>query len=142
MLLIPITGREAISDVNKDQSYKHVSVGNGFKIKAIIVFVCMISFITQSSAQNKKSASGGVKKNLQGNTVGYRIAQTEKVDLSFNAGFSIYTAAWPLPKEYRGSCVLSRLFGIWMFPLRLIVTRPVGLEVGYVPVVTRQEVEK
>jgi hypothetical protein len=69
------------------------------------------------SAQNN-TASSSSKKLIDGNVGGYMIVQTEKVDPSFNAGFSIYAAAWPLLREYPGSVFQSGLFGTWMFPLR------------------------
>ena len=48
---------------------------------------------------------------------GYVIASVEEVDRSFNAGYSMYAAAWPLIKEYPGSSFQSGLFGTWMFAL-------------------------
>ncbi|MFO0939062.1 MAG: sialate O-acetylesterase [Gemmataceae bacterium] len=46
---------------------------------------------------------------------GYLLVPHEKVDASFNAGFSMYVAAWPLLKNYPGSDFQSGLFGTWMF---------------------------
>ena len=39
----------------------------------------------------------------------------ERVDTSFNAGFSMYVAAWPLLRNYPGQDFQSGLFGTWMF---------------------------
>ena len=39
----------------------------------------------------------------------------EKVDEKYNAGFSMYVAAWPLLKNYPGQDFQSGLFGTWMF---------------------------
>lgn len=47
---------------------------------------------------------------------GYLIVPHERVDSSFNAGFSMYVSAWPLLKSYPGSEFQSGLFGTWMFP--------------------------
>ncbi|MCP4313721.1 MAG: hypothetical protein GY790_20905 [Bacteroidetes bacterium] len=47
---------------------------------------------------------------------GYLITQREKVDESYNAGYSMYAAAWPLVKEYPGRSFQSGLFGTWMHP--------------------------
>lgn len=49
---------------------------------------------------------------------GYITAGTEKLDPSYNSGFSIYSAGWPLLKDYPGHEFQSGLFGTWMFPLR------------------------
>jgi Carbohydrate esterase, sialic acid-specific acetylesterase len=46
---------------------------------------------------------------------GYLIVPHEKVDAKFNAGFSMYVAAWPLLKNYPGQEFQSGLFGTWMF---------------------------
>ncbi len=52
----------------------------------------------------------------QGNVGGYMILKVDKVDVSYDAGYSMYAAAWPLVKEYPGRSFQSGLFGTWMFP--------------------------
>jgi hypothetical protein len=47
---------------------------------------------------------------------GYLIVPTESVPDSYNAGFSIYAAAWPLLKQYPGHRFQTGLFGTWMHP--------------------------
>lgn len=46
---------------------------------------------------------------------GYLLVPHEKVDKMYNAGFSMYVAAWPLLKSYPGQDFQSGLFGTWMF---------------------------
>lgn len=46
---------------------------------------------------------------------GYLLVPHEKVDTKYNAGFSLYVAAWPLLKNYPGQDFQSGLFGTWMF---------------------------
>lgn len=46
---------------------------------------------------------------------GYLLVPHEKVDPTYNAGFSLYVAAWPLLKNYPGQQFQSGLFGTWMF---------------------------
>src|SRR6188768_1087675 len=46
---------------------------------------------------------------------GYLLVPHGKVDAKYNAGFSIYVAAWPLLKNYPGQEFQSGLFGTWMF---------------------------
>ncbi len=46
---------------------------------------------------------------------GYLLVPHEKVDAKYNAGFSLYVAAWPLLKNYPGQEFQSGLFGTWMF---------------------------
>ncbi|MGE3126226.1 MAG: hypothetical protein AB7F50_05600 [Fimbriimonadaceae bacterium] len=47
---------------------------------------------------------------------GYLIVPHERVARSYNAGFSMYVAAWPLLESYPGPDFQSGLFGTWMFP--------------------------
>jgi hypothetical protein len=51
----------------------------------------------------------------QGEMAGYLLVPHEKVDAHYNAGFSMYVAAWPLLKSYPGQDFQSGLFGTWMF---------------------------
>jgi hypothetical protein len=50
-----------------------------------------------------------------GEMAGYLLVPHEKVDASYNAGFSTYVAAWPLLRDYPGQVFQSGLFGTWMF---------------------------
>lgn len=45
---------------------------------------------------------------------GYLLVPHEKVPESFNAGFSLYVAAWPLLRDYPGHRFQTGLFGTWM----------------------------
>ena len=46
---------------------------------------------------------------------GYMLVPVEKAPAEYNAGFSLYAAAWPLVETYPGSRFQSGLFGTWMF---------------------------
>jgi hypothetical protein len=46
---------------------------------------------------------------------GYLLVPHGKVDATYDAGFSMYVAAWPLLKDYPGQEFQSGLFGTWMF---------------------------
>jgi len=50
------------------------------------------------------------------NVGGYMIVHKEKVDNSYNAGYSLYSAAWPLEEDYHGRSFQTGLFGTWLFP--------------------------
>ena len=54
----------------------------------------------------------------RGNVGGYTGARTQAGQEEFNAGFSFYSAAWPLQREYPGrryrAGLQSGLFGTWM----------------------------
>jgi hypothetical protein len=45
---------------------------------------------------------------------GYLLVPISKVDNSYNAGFSVYVAAWPLLNKYPGHRFQTGLFGTWM----------------------------
>lgn len=46
---------------------------------------------------------------------GYMLVPVEPAPRAFNAGFSLYAAAWPLLERYPGSRFQTGLFGTWMF---------------------------
>ncbi len=45
---------------------------------------------------------------------GYLLVPHDKVPETYNAGFSLYVAAWPLLKNYPGNRFQTGLFGTWM----------------------------
>ncbi len=51
----------------------------------------------------------------KGEMAGYLLVPHEKVEEMYNAGFSIYAAAWPLLQAYPGHRFQTGLFGTWMF---------------------------
>ena len=50
----------------------------------------------------------------KGEMAGYLLVPNEKVDGTYNAGFSMYVAAWPLLDAYPGRRFQTGLFGTWM----------------------------
>ncbi len=50
----------------------------------------------------------------KGEMAGYLLVPNEKVDPTYNAGFSMYVAAWPLLQKYPGRRFQTGLFGTWM----------------------------
>jgi hypothetical protein len=77
-------------------------------LKLSIASIICISLIITVSAQDKAIRDGYVG--------GYMITKVAKVDTSYNAGYSMYAAAWPLVRQYPGREFQSGLFGTWMFP--------------------------
>jgi len=51
----------------------------------------------------------------KGEMAGYLLVPNEKVPETYNAGFSMYVAAWPLLDLYPGQRFQTGLFGTWMF---------------------------
>ena len=64
-----------------------------------------------------KASSVETKVNIgsqPGEMAGYLLVSCEKVPEEFNAGFSLYAAAWPLLRQYPGHRFQTGLFGTWM----------------------------
>ena len=55
------------------------------------------------------------KQNDDSLMAGYLIVPNERVSESYDAGFSMYVAAWPLLRECPGNRFQTGLFGTWMF---------------------------
>ena len=58
------------------------------------------------------SASAQIEK---GEMAGYLLVPNEKVPETYDAGFSMYAAAWPLLQEYPGNRFQTGLLSTWMF---------------------------
>ena len=50
----------------------------------------------------------------KGEMAGYLLVPHDRVQETYNAGFSMYVAAWPLLEEYPGRRFQTGLFGTWM----------------------------
>ena len=57
---------------------------------------------------------GAANQIQKGEMAGYLLVPNEKVPETYNAGFSMYVAAWPLLQEYPGHRFQTGLFGTWM----------------------------
>jgi len=74
--------------------------------------ILLVLLVGASGAQARQDAARPVQ---SGEMAGYLLVPNGKVPESFNAGFSMYVAAWPLLQTYPGSRFQSGLFGTWMF---------------------------
>jgi len=72
-------------------------------LKSVIAFVFLILLGPLASAQDNADHSI-----IKGNVGGFTNAQKEKVDQTYNAGYTMYVAAWPLLREYPGPCFLTQ----------------------------------
>ena len=82
-------------------------------MKYLLNIIIALLLTTMVSAQDKASTKNKIR---EANIGGYMILKVDKVDTTFNAGYSMYAAAFPLVKEYPGRSFQSGLFGSWMFP--------------------------
>lgn len=72
--------------------------------------LALLAYSRQPSARAADDAAP-----QQAEMAGYLLVPHSKVDPQYNAGFSMYVAAWPLLKNYPGQRFQSGLFGTWMF---------------------------
>ncbi|MGB2806316.1 MAG: hypothetical protein WBC22_01140 [Sedimentisphaerales bacterium] len=56
----------------------------------------------------------GANQIQKGEMAGYLLVPNDRVQETYNAGFSMYVAAWPLLQEYPGRRFQTGLFGTWM----------------------------
>jgi len=75
-------------------------------------FAFCLAFVFIPPLAPGMGASNPVQK---GEMAGYLLVPHEKVPETYNAGFSIYAAAWPLVEKYPGNRFQTGLFGTWMF---------------------------
>lgn len=66
-------------------------------------------------AMQRLITAGVAQRVQEGEMAGYLLVPQERVPESYNAGFSMYVAAWPLLQKYPGNRFQSGLFGTWMF---------------------------
>ena len=67
-----------------------------------LTFLALLA-LTASAAEVQKAEMAG-----------YLLVSTDKVPDAYNAGFSLYAAAWPLLEHYPGHRFQTGLFGTWM----------------------------
>lgn len=82
-------------------------------ILKVLSAVSLIILLAPIAMAQQSSYGASIRK---GNVGGYMISQTEKVDNTYNAGYSMYVAAYPLVRDYSGRNFQSGLFGTWMHP--------------------------
>ena len=73
----------------------------------------LVFFVVTTFGLSLMPASGE-SEIYEGHIFGFRHAGRDEVDQSYGAGFSMYSAAWPLLEEYPGRSFQSGLFGTWM----------------------------
>jgi len=78
----------------------------------IRLFAPCLSLVLLAPAASAADAPGQVQ---QGEMAGYLLVPNEKVPETYDAGFSMYVAAWPLLDQYPGQRFQTGLFGTWMF---------------------------
>jgi hypothetical protein len=81
------------------------------KKRVFTLFTSCLVFVFLLSPAPLIGASSKIQK---GEMAGYLLVPNDKVSETYNAGFSMYVAAWPLLKEYPGNRFQTGLFGTWM----------------------------
>ena len=73
-----------------------------FSVSCLVLILPLTSLIAASDQIQK------------GEMAGYLLVPNDRVDNSYDAGFSIYVTAWPLLEQYPGNRFQTGLFGTWM----------------------------
>jgi hypothetical protein len=95
------------------QNMKSRSLHPFVTVPLTIALLCVTGIVpAQDAAQEPAQNAGKIQR---GEMAGYLLVPNEKVPDSYNAGFSMYVAAWPLLDQYPGSRFQTGLFGTWMF---------------------------
>lgn len=76
------------------------------------------AFANANLAMLEPAPQAAAVETTTGEMAGYLLVPNEKVPESFDAGFSMYVAAWPLLERYPGQRFQSGLPGTWMFAQR------------------------
>ena len=76
-----------------------------YRVEAVL-FLAGISVIGNPNAVAEPVQAGEM--------AGYLLVPNDQVESAFDAGFSMYVAAWPLVQEYPGRRFQTGLFGTWM----------------------------
>jgi hypothetical protein len=81
------------------------------KKRIVTLFISCLTLMFLLSPAPLFGASDQIEK---GEMAGYLLVPNNKVPETYNAGFSMYVAAWPLLQEYPGHRFQTGLFGTWM----------------------------
>jgi hypothetical protein len=92
---------------------KKSETGAGEVVHALTCAIGMAAWLSTASALATPARAADTPREM--NIGGYLSVGHSRAPESFNAGYSIYTAAWPLLEKYQGHQFQSGLFGTWMF---------------------------
>ena len=81
------------------------------KKRLLVLFISCLALVFAFPLAPVMGASNQIQK---GEMAGYLLVPHGKVEETYNAGFSLYVAAWPLLQEYPGRRFQTGLFGTWM----------------------------
>jgi len=114
MRLTEFTVQKIGEEMAKTFNRNTISVNKASILRNSLILCFLFMLLAPlASAQDIIVKDPGIQKAYAG---GYLITQQERIDESFNAGYSMYVAAWPMLQEYPGRAFQSGLFGTWMHP--------------------------
>ncbi len=110
-----------INDLHSRPSYKYASFAKFCKIvlrkrcapiaPISTIYAIVLSIVLLGCAATSNCVADSP---TDADMAGYLLVPHEKVPDKYNAGFSLYVAAWPLLTEYPGNRFQTGLFGTWM----------------------------
>lgn len=81
-------------------------------MRLLIVISTVVWLISAFALKAQAQEAGKIR---EVNVGGYLLSSVSQAPATFNAGYSFYSAAWPLTEKYQGRRFQSGLFGTWMF---------------------------
>ncbi len=88
----------------------------GKNLKTQILKGLVLSLLILGVNRSYSQVAQALGETQKGSMNGYLMVGINKVPETYDAGFSMYVAAWPLVKEYPGNSFQTGLFGTWMHP--------------------------
>jgi hypothetical protein len=78
---------------------------------SLLRWIAAVALVAGADASPARAADRVQK----GEMAGYLLVPNDKVPETYDAGYSMYVAAWPLLDQYPGQRFQTGLFGTWMF---------------------------
>ena len=104
-------GIQYLNETLNNERMKRIT--NKIFLNTLFVIIFCLLPVQFAPAQEK---AAGVVTIRDAHIGGYMVANVVSVNTAYNAGYSMYAAAYPLVREYPGKSFQSGLFGTWMFP--------------------------
>lgn len=117
VLFVPTAAFVRRSEESPHPTHAHHEFGNAetYILVGDALGRAMRSLVQKGSPAFVPTRPDGSEALKAGELSGYMLVPLERVPPEFNAGFSLYTAAWPIVEHYPGSRFQTGLFGTWMF---------------------------
>jgi len=117
VLFVPTAAFVRAPEASPHPSHGHHEFGNAetYILVGDALGRAMRSLVVSGSPKFEPTMPAKPSELKDGELSGYMLVPLERTPAEFNAGFSLYAAAWPIVERYPGSRFQTGLFGTWMF---------------------------